>query len=389
MRKHTPVKTISYGKQTISSTDVRSVVKILTSDFLTQGPTIEKFESAVAQYCKVKYAVAFSSGTAALHAACFAAAIGKGDEVITTPMTFASTANCILYCGGTPIFADIKSDIPLIDIQKVEQKLTNKTKAILTVDYSGVPADYDEINSIARKNKIVVIADAAHSLGATYKNKKVGTLADMTVFSFHPVKSITTGEGGMVVTNYSHYFERLKLFRTHGITRDSKFLQKKNVGSWFYEMQELGFNYRLTDMQAALGLSQLRRLDFFVLKREKLAQLYIRKLSNYPFISLPQVPEDRTSAWHIFPIRIDFGKLGKSRKEMFTFFERQRIRLQVHYIPVTFHPYYQKRYGYTYNDYPNTKRFYEEEVSLPLYPDLTQAQIHFVVATLKNIVTAR
>lgn len=378
---------IPYGRQSISEEDIRSVVRILRSDFLTQGPIIVEFEKSVTEYCRAKYAVAFSSGTAALHGACFAAGISKGDEVITSPMTFAASANCVLYSGGTPIFADIKKDIPLIDTLEILKKITNKTKAIIPVDYSGIPADYNEINSIAHKHKLIVIADAAHSLGATYKNRKVGTLADMTVFSFHPVKLITTGEGGMVVTDSQKFYDRLLLFRNHGISKNPKLLQKKDVGSWYYEMQELGFNYRLTDIHAALGLSQMKKIERFMVKRQKIASFYLDKFKNVPCITLPKVPKDRTSAWHLFPIRANFSKLKKTKKEMFSFFADKGIKLQVHYIPVHLHPYYKKLFGYKKGDFVNAERFYEEEVSLPLYPGLTGRDVAHVIKILKKFST--
>ena len=378
------MKDIPYGKQAIDEDDIDAVVKVLRSDFLTQGPQIELFEQAVASYCSTAYAVAFSSGTAALHGACFAAEIKKDYEVITSPLTFAASANCVLYCGGKPIFADIKKDLPLIDPQQIEKKITPKTRVLIPVDYSGIPADYDEINEVAKRYNLIVIADASHSFGATYKGRKVGTLVDMTVFSFHPVKTITTGEGGMVVTNNRHLYERLKLFRTHGITKDKKYLIKKNEGPWYYEMQELGFNYRLTDIQAALGVSQVKKIDIFLKKRKVIAQAYQNAFINHSLINCLYIPHDRTSAWHLFPILLN-KKFIKFRKEIVEKLHSTGIRAQVHYIPVHVHPYYQRHFRYKMGDFPNTELFYKREISLPIYPQLTNEQFTYVVKIVNEL----
>lgn len=261
---------LPYGQQWIDDEDIEEVVKVLKSDFLTTGPKIEEFEKKFANYIGAKYAVAISNGTAALHAACFAAGIKEGDEVITTPITFAASANCILYQGGKPVFADIDPKTYNIDIEDVERKITKKTKAIIPVDFTGQPVDIDAVNDIAKKYGLIVIEDAAHSFGAEYKDKKIGSLVDMTTFSFHPVKHITTGEGGMITTNDDKLYNKLKLFRTHGITRDKEMLHNKEEGPWFYEQLELGYNYRMTDIQAALGISQLNKINGFLKRRRKL-----------------------------------------------------------------------------------------------------------------------
>ena len=380
-----PKKFIPYSRQTIDAGDIKAVIKVLRSDYLTQGPTISAFEKKVATYCNVKHAVAFSSGTAALHGACFAAKIGVGDEVITTPITFAASANCILYVGGTPVFADIKKEYPLIDPQEIKKRITKNTRAIIPVDYSGMPADYDEINALARKHNLIVIADAAHSLGATYKGKKVGALADMTVLSFHPVKSITTGEGGMVVTNHKNFYERLLLLRNQGITRDKKKLVNKTQGDWFYEMQELGFNYRLTDIQAALGLSQLEKIDKLIAARRNIIHKYDEAFKYLSKIKALDVPNNRTSAWHLYPIQIKAQ--DKNRKHIFNKFHQIKIKVQVHYIPIHLHPYYQKEFGYKTGDYPNSEKFYREELSLPVFPKITKYEMQSVISATKKFLS--
>ena len=375
---------ITYGKQYIDRADIQAVINVLKSDYITQGPCVENFEKAIANYCQVKYAVSFSSGTAALHGACFAAGISLGDEVITTPLTFVASANCVLYCDGKPVFADTKKDLPVIDPSEIKKKITSKTKAIISVDYSGFPADYDEINKIAKKNKLIVIADAAHSLGASYKTKKVGLLTDMTVFSFHPVKSITTGEGGMVVTDSEQFFHRLQLFRTHGITKDPKQFQKKSQGPWYYEMQELGFNYRLNDIQAVLGISQLAKLNRFITKRCQIAQFYLQTFNKSDGIDCLQLSPGRKSAWHIFPILLK-EKLIKYKKDIVKDLHKQGIYVQVHYIPVHLHPYYQKNLGYQKGDFPHSEAFYEREISLPIYPYITVQEINYIVNNINKI----
>ena len=370
---------IPYSRQLITDADIQAVVVALKSNYLTQGPLVPRFEKKIADYCGVRYAVAFSSGTAALHAACFAAGVTVGDEVITSPMTFAASANCILYCGGTPVFADIRSDLPLIDPSAIIKRITQKTKAIIPVDFSGLPADYDEINTIAKKHKLLVIADAAHSLGATYRGKRVGTLADMTVFSFHPVKLITTGEGGMVVTGNPEFFERLVLFQTHGITKDKSKFVKRSDGDWYHEMLALGYNYRLTELQAALGLSQFKKITQFLKRRTEIAELYISFFQNVKELSYIKVPGDRTSAWHIFPVLL---KNKSKRKQLYDRLGRQNIFTQVHYIPVHYHPFYQVKYSYKAGNFPNAENFYDTELSLPIFPKLTKSEQNFVLRKL-------
>ena len=377
---------LPYSRQWIDGRDVAHVIKVLRSDFLTQGEAVIKLEKSVSDYCEVKYSVAFSSGTAALHGACFAAGIGTGDEVITTPLTFAASANCILYMGATPVFADVQKNLPLIDPDEIRQKITKKTRAIIPVDYSGIPVDYDGINKIAKKNKLIVIADSAHSLGATYKGKKIGNLADMTVFSFHPVKTITTGEGGMVVTNNKNFYKRLCLFRTHGITKNPKYLIDKTQGPWFYEMQELGFNYRLTDIQAALGISQMKRINFFIKRRREISQKYMSAFKNYRSIKILQNDSIVKSAWHLFPIIINTKNYRQDRLRLFSDFHQAGLKVQVHYIPIHLHPFYRKRFGYKRGDFPYAERFYDGEISLPIYPKMSNKDIERVIEVTSDLI---
>lgn len=325
--------------------------------------------------------MAISNGTAALHAACFAAGIGKGDEVITTPITFAASANCVLYCGGKPVFADIDEHTYNISPREIEKHITQKTKAIIPVHYTGQPCDMDEIYEIAEKHNLVVIQDAAHALGADYKGHRVGSMADMTTFSFHPVKHITTGEGGMIVTNNETYYKRLLLFRSHGITRDKELLIN-NEGDWFYEQQELGFNYRITDIQCALGVSQLKRLDDFIIKRRKLVERYNDAFKDVKEIITPYMKKECNSSWHLYVIQVN------DRKYVFDSLRKAGVGVNVHYIPVYKHPYYQKN-GYKDVKCLNAEEMYQHVISLPLYPDLTEEQQDYVIETLIKIVRSK
>ncbi len=364
---------IPYGRQTIDEADIEAVVKVLKSDFLTTGPVIEEFERRVAEYTGTKYAVAIANGTAALHAACFAAGIGEGDEVITSPITFAASANCALYCGATPVFADIDPKTYNIDPQDIERKITERTKAIIPVHFTGQPCDMDEIHAIAKKHGLMVIEDGAHALGAEYKGAKIGGLSDMTEFSFHPVKHITTGEGGMILTNNEELYERLKLFRTHGITRDVRFMEK-NDGPWYYEQIDLGYNYRITDFQCALGISQMDKLPGFLARRREIARIYDEAFAGKVNIEIPFQKEGCTNAYHLYVIRVKNGK----RKEVFEQLRGAGIGVNVHYIPVYKHPYYQK-HGYDNVCCPNAEAYYNECISIPMYPGLTAEEQQYVI----------
>ncbi|MEW9702559.1 UDP-4-amino-4,6-dideoxy-N-acetyl-beta-L-altrosamine transaminase [Paenibacillus sp. SI8] len=376
---------LPYGRQWIDDFDIEMVIQTLKSPFLTQGPKIKEFEDAVAQYVGAKYAVAFSNGTAALHSACFAAGIGEGDEVITSPMTFAASANCVRYRGGDVVFADIESDTYNIDKYKIKSLLTPKTKAIIPVDFTGQPADMDEIMELARDRKLIVIEDAAHSLGAEYKGRRVGSIADMTMFSFHPVKHVTTGEGGIITTNSSDLYEKLLLFRSHGITRDKDWLEQKNEGDWYYEMHELGFNYRMTDIQAALGSSQVGKLDGFVKRRKEIAKQYSEAFAKNSTIITPAQKSDRESSWHLYIIQLKLDELTAGRKEVFDALRKENIGVNVHYLPVHFHPYY-KKLGYEKGIAPIAETLYEGIISLPLFPAMLDSDIQDVVNAVEKVV---
>jgi len=376
---------LPYGKQWIDDDDIKAVINALKSDYITTGPTISQFEKAVAEFVGAKYAVAFSSGTAALHAACFAAGIKEKDEVITTPLTFAASANCILYVGAHPVFADINPNTYNISPKSIQSQITEKTKAIIAVDFTGQPADYDEIMSIAKNNKIIVIGDAAHSLGSTYKGGKVGSIGDMTMFSFHPVKHITTGEGGMITTNNEDYYEKLLQFRSHGITRDPQKLSKINE-PWYYEMQELGFNYRMTDIQAALGLSQMKKLKTFIEKRREFAKIYNDAFEDMDAIITPFQQPSCHSSWHLYIIRINSEKLSTNRSEIFQALLAENIGVNVHYIPVYLHPYYQK-IGYKKGLCPNAEKIYQEIITLPLFPKMSERDLNDVIAGVKKVIS--
>lgn len=380
-------KYIPYGRQWIEEDDIEAVVEVLKSDYLTTGPVIKEFEEKFADYVGAEYAVAVSNGTAALHAACFAANISPGDEVITSPMTFAASANCILYQGGRPVFADIDSNTYNIDPQEIEKNITDKTKAIIPVHYTGQPCDMKEIQQIARENNLIVIEDAAHALGATYRGEKIGNCkySDMAIFSFHPVKHITTGEGGMITTNNKELYNKLIQFRTHGITKNSDKYINDNQGPWYHEQQFLGFNYRMTDIQAALGISQLKKIDRFVARRREIADIYNQELSKLDWIKLPYQKDDRESSWHLYVIQIEEEKLGKSRKEMFEYLREKGLGVQVHYIPVYWHPYYQEL-GYGRGMCCEVERLYKGIISLPLFAKLDDKGLNFVINILSNFI---
>ena len=364
---------IPYGRQSINEQDIEAVVNVLKSDYLTTGPKIAEFERKVADYTGAKYAVAIANGTAALHAACYAAGIGEGDEVITTPITFAASSNCVLYCGGTPVFADINPETYNISPEDIERKITPKTKAIIAVHFTGQPCEMEQIHVIAHKYNLIVIEDGAHALGAEYQGKRVGTLSDMTTFSFHPVKHITTGEGGMILTDNPELYQRLKLFRTHGITREEELLTK-NDGPWYYEQLDLGHNYRITDIQCALGVSQMDRLPEFLEKRKQIAKRYNEAFAANEQIQLPYQKEGCDNAWHLYVIRIKNGK----RKEIFEKLRAAGIGVNVHYIPVYQHPYY-RTHGYAEVTCPNAEEYYKECISLPMYPDLKEEEQEYVI----------
>ena len=373
-------KMIPYGRQTIEEDDIQAVVDVLRSDYLTTGPKIAEFEKMVADYVGAKYAVAISNGTSALHAACFAAGIQPGDEVITTPLTFAASSNCVLYCGGTPVFADVDPKTYNIDPEDIRRKITDKTKAIIAVHLAGQPCDMDEIHKIAKEHDLIVIEDGAHALGSVYKGKKVGTLSDMTTFSFHPVKPITTGEGGMIVTDNEEFYQKMMLFRSHGITRDEN-LMTRNDGPWFYQQLDLGYNYRITDIQCALGCSQMKKLDRFLALRKEIVARYNEAFADCENIVTPyQLPETE-SGWHLYIVQVK----NCDRRKVFEALREHGIAVNVHYIPVYMHPYYQE-HGYKDVHCRNAEEVYSHIISLPLYPTLTEEQQQYVIETLKHVI---
>lgn len=370
---------IPYGKQTIDQDDIQAVVDVLQSDFLTTGPKIAEFEQTVADYVGAKYAVAISNGTSALHAACFAAGIGPGDEVITTPLTFAASANCVLYCGGTPVFADVDPKTYNIDPEDIRRKITDRTKAIIAVHLAGQPCDMDAIHSIAREHGLIVIEDGAHALGSVYKGKKVGSMSDMTTFSFHPVKPITTGEGGMIVTDNEDFYKKMILFRSHGITRDDS-MMTRNDGPWFYQQFDLGYNYRITDIQCALGCSQMKKLDRFLARRKEIVARYNEAFADCDNIITPYQLSDTESGWHLYIVQVK----NCDRRQVFENMREKGIGVNVHYIPVYMHPYYQE-HGYENVHCANAEEIYSHIISLPLYPGLTSEQQDYVIDTLKSL----
>lgn len=358
---------------------------------LTQGPVVEEFEEAIAAATGARYAVTCSNGTAALHLACLAAGVGKGHGVITSPITFIASSNCALYVGAAPFFADIDKDTCNIDPLEIEKKVKNNPaiKAVIPVHYAGNPCDMEEISRIARKYGLVVIEDACHALGSGWRGSdgewnKVGssTHSDMTVFSFHPVKSITTGEGGAITTNDKKLYERLKLFRSHGVTKDQGAFERRVDSPWYHEMHELGFNYRLSDIQSALGLSQIKKLDSFIKRRTEIAALYGAFLSRHPFIKKPLLNGGSKSAFHLYPVMIPFDEIGADKAVFFGLMSESGVNLQVHYIPVHLQPYYRKTFGFRPGDYPAAEEFYRQEVSLPIYPLLTFEDAAMVMEAL-------
>lgn len=377
-------KYLPYGNQYIDKADIKAVKKILKGEYLTTGPKIEEFENKIASYVGAKYAVSFSSGTAALHGAINVAGIKEKDEVITTPITFAASANCILYQGGIPVFADINDKTYNIDLVEIEKMITDKTKAIIPVDYTGQPVKLDEIMKIAQKYGLIVIEDSAHALGAKYKGKKIGSISDMTMFSFHPVKHITTGEGGIITTNNKLYYDKLIQFRNHGITRDKAKLEN-NHGDWYYEMQFLGFNYRITDIQVALGISQLSKLDYFLKRRKEIVGKYNQVFREIKEVNIPIQAEGTISSWHLYVLRLNLNMLSCSRKEIFDTLRNENIGVNVHYIPVYYHPYYQDL-GYHKGLCPIAEKLYEEIITLPLFPKMKDKDVNNVIRTVIKVI---
>jgi perosamine synthetase len=376
---------LPYGRQWIEEEDIEAVAQVLRSDWITTGPRVPAFEEAVARFVGAREGVAVSSGTAALHAAIYASGVGDGDEVVVPAMTFASSANAVVFEGGTPIFADVDPDTLLLDPTEVERRLTPRTRAVMAVDYAGQPCDYEVLREICRSHDLTLIADACHALGAAYRGQRVGTLADLTAFSFHPVKHITTGEGGMVMTDSSERATRMRTFRNHGISSEAR--ARERQAAWHYEMVELGYNYRLTDFQCALGMSQLTRLEDWLARRRALAAHYDQSLADLDGVTPLMVREDVEHAYHLYVVRVAGGAEGR-RDAAFHAMRARGIGVNVHYIPVHLHPFYREQFGTGEGQLPVSEQAYEEILTLPLFPRMSEADVDEVVTALTEALGA-
>lgn len=377
---------IYYGKQWVEDSDIAEVSSVLKGDYITCGPKVEELERQLAAYTSANYAVVVNSGTSALHCACLAAGIQPGDEVITTPLTFAASANCILYCGGTPVFADIDPETYNIDPASIQAHITPKTKAVIAVDYSGQAADIQKIREICNCHHLIFIEDAAHAIGTTYNEQPIGSLADMTCFSFHPVKTVTSGEGGAVTTNDPKFYEKLVLVHAHGITHDqSKMLHNVHKDPWYYEQIALGFNYRMTDFQAALLMNQLKRLEYFKQRRAEIACQYDKAFNDFPGIIVQKKLPESDTCRHLYVIRLEEEKLRCTRRQFFDALAAEHVQPQVHYIPVYWFPYYQQL-GYKEGLCPVAEEIYNGIVSLPIYPKMSAQDVEDVIKAVKKVV---
>lgn len=374
---------LPYARHWIDDEDIEAVSAILSSDWLTTGPAVQEFERVLANFVGSNEAVAISSGTAALHAAMYALDIKPGDEVIVPSMTFAATANCVVFQGATPVFVDVDPQTLLIDCEQVSSKISPRTKAVIAVDYAGQPCDYDSLRVICEKHGLALVADACHSLGALYKGRKVGTLAGLTAFSFHPAKHITTGEGGMLVTDDPALAERMRVFCNHGITSDHN--QRTAKGTWYYEMVDLGYNYRITDFQCALGMSQLKKLPGWIERRRHIADRYNEAFSSIPSIRPLKVLPDVSHAYHLYVIMLELDQLSDNRATIFAAFREKGISVNVHYIPVHLHPFYRERFNTGPGLCPVAEEAYEKIISLPMFPAMTDDEVKYVVDVTTKI----
>ena len=370
------MKKIPYSHQWIDNKDIKEVVKVLKSDWLTQGPKVEEFEKAIAKYCNAKYGVAFSSGTSALYAAYKTAGIKEGDEVVTTPLTFVATSNMISVLGAKPVFVDVEQDTLNINPELIERSITSRTKAIATVDFAGVSCDYDKILKIAKENKLLLVEDACHALGTEYKGRKLGSFADIAIVTFHPVKHITTGEGGVALTNNKNFYEKLKIVRNHGI------IKKPEKGGWYYEVKEPSFNFRITDIQCALGINQLKKIDRFLKRRREIIAKYNKAFKDVKEIILPTEKNYLKTARYIYPIQVK----KQNRKKVFGNLQEQGIGIQIHYMPLHLHPFYKKRFEYKKGDFPIAEEYYERAITIPLFPKMTNREVDYVIKSVKKAV---
>jgi len=384
----TPVRTslLPYGRHCLDNEDIEAVVKVLNSDWLTTGPKILEFEQAFTQFSGTERAVAVSSGTAALHSAMHALNVGEGDEVIVPPITFAASANCAIYVGAKPVFADVDPETLLLDPDHVQTCITPRTKAIIAVDYAGQPCDYDALREVSKLHGLALVGDACHALGGGYKGRKVGSLADLNIFSFHPVKHITTGEGGMISTNYAKLARKMEVFRSHGITAD--FRQREAEGSWFYEMADLGYNYRITDIQCALGLTQLSKLSDWIVRRQEIAKRYDEAFGEVPAVTPLGKRPDVSHAYHLYVIKLDLSLLNVDRAAVFSALRAEGIGVNVHYIPVHLHPYYQNKYSTKPGLCPAAEEAYERIISLPIFPLMNDSDVNDVITSVNKVVDA-
>ena len=377
---------IFYGRQWIGEEDIKAVDDVLRSNYITCGPQVEKFERSLEAYTGAKHAVAVSNGTAALHCACLAAGIGPGDEVITSPLTFAASANCVLYCGGTPVFADVCADTYNIDPESIRAHITEKTKAVIAVDFTGQAVEHKAIRAICDEYHLIFIEDAAHAIATRYEGRQVGSLADMTCFSFHPVKTITGGEGGAITTNHEEYYQKLVLAHTHGITHDEALMEDApHEGPWYYEQISLGYNYRITDFQAALINSQMKKLEAFAARRKEIVRVYDEAFAGMPELVLQkEIPESDTCR-HLYIIRLNTDRLTCTRREFFDAMSRENVQCQIHYVPVYWFPYY-RHLGYEKGLCPNAEEIYKGILSIPLYPRMTDEDVCDVIHAVKKVV---
>lgn len=375
---------IFYGRQCIEQDDIDAVVETLRSDYITCGPKVCELEKKICEITNAKHAVVVSNGTAALHLAAMAAGIGEGDEVIVSSITFAASSNCVLYCGGTPVFADINPETYNIDVESIKKLITTKTKAIVAVDFTGQAVELDEIRQICKENNLILIEDAAHSIGTKYKGQPIGSIADLTTFSFHPVKTVTGGEGGAITTNDDELYKKLMLFRTHGITRNQEEMVHPTDALWYNEQVTLGYNYRMTDFQAALLISQLNKLDKFSKRRKEIVAMYDNAFKDMDELVVQKEIEESDTTRHLYVLRLNLEKLNCDRRQFFDALYAENTCPQVHYLPVYWHSYYEKL-GYEKGLCPNAEKYYNESMSIPLYYSLTDEDVEDVIKAVKKV----